>query len=507
MSAPHRHTWEHVIVTGVLQTRGPLRIGSGFDEPAGPGAADRDGVSGLVTAVCRDGAGAPYLPASTLRGFLRRRGPSDPAGAERLFGSARRARQPGLPLDQESLGRAGALRVYDARCDTAEPLVLDTETRIAIDPITRSARDRHLFTQQLVPKGTAFRCRFELERIDTAELDAFLAALGAFDGGAANGLGAGRARLHGRLCWTPEGLRVRTLSRADHLHWLCTDQENYQEQVLPMPGPDQDATPVSGPVGAALRLSLRIYPRSPLLVSNPPRKTGERPAVRSFRVVGGAVQVPAASLKGLLRAQARRILMTMLADRHPRAPERQRRQVAEGLTGEVFGSTRAMAGLFVDEARGAFDQDRDCHPQTFNAIDRFTGGVADQRLYQVLAVRPRRLDWQVLVQPRLLAQPWALGLLCHLLRDALEGDLALGWGRARGFGVLRVILAEADPNRGDQTALDQPAPPWATVLPVIEQTLSAAPRSGAQDWVDALEQRIDGDMAAADTPQEPADER
>jgi len=507
MSDPREYVWETVVVTGVLETLGPLRVGSGFDEPAAASAADQDDARGLLTAVCRDGAGAPYLPGSTLRGFLRRRAPTDAASVERLFGSARRAKPPGAAAGREDFGRAGALRVYDARCLTDPPPLLDTATRIAIDPITRAARDHHLFSEQRVPAGTRFRCRFELDRIDLADLDAFIAALSAFDGGAANGLGASRSRLHGRLRWTADGLRVRTLSRADHLQWLCTDQDLeqlYQEQVV-LPGTDPTGTLASGPVGAARRLVLRIYPRSPLLVSIQPRRTaGARTPHRTFRLDGDQVQVPASSLKGMLRAQARRILLTILVHRHPRAPEARRREVADTLLGVVFGNTAAMAGLLVDEARGAFDPDRDVHPQTFNAIDRFTGGVAAQRLYQVAAVRPRRLDWQLVIQPHLLAQPWALGLLCYLLRDALEGDLTLGWGRARGYGVLRVLLAEADPEQGDQTAPDQPGPSWQAVLPVIERTLCAAAGSGAAAWADALEATIDAALAAATAPaQEP----
>jgi CRISPR-associated protein (TIGR03986 family) len=286
---------------------------------------------------------------------------------------ARRAGPPGAAAGRDDFGRAGALRVYDARCLTDPPPLLDTATRIAIDPITRAARDHHLFSEQRVPAGTRFRCRFELDRIDLADLDAFIAALSAFDGGAANGLGAGRSRLYGRLRWTADGLRVRTLSRADHLQWLCTDQDLdrlYQEQVVPLPGTDPTGTLASGPVGAARRLVLRIYPRSPLLVSIQPRRTdGARTLHRSFRLDGGQVQVPASSLKGMLRAQARRILLTILVHRHPRVPEARRREVADTLLGAVFGNTAAMAGLLVDEARGAFDPDRDVHPQTFNAID------------------------------------------------------------------------------------------------------------------------------------------
>lgn len=86
---------------------------------------------------------------------------------------------------------------------------------------------------------------------------------------------------------------------------------------------------------------------------------------------------------------------------------------------------------------------------------------------------------------------WALGLLCFLLRDGLEGDLRLGWGRARGYGRIRLLQAEA----GD------PATPWPDVLARLEQTLGEHVQGSARDWAEALEQEIDRRLEQA--PQAP----
>ena len=508
MSDPRTPDLERVILTGLLETGAPLHIGSGFDDPAP--ADDPDTDRSAIIAVCRDATARPYLPASTLRGLLRRHAPPDGACAARLFGYARQAVPKGSPTATADIGRAGALRVYDARVAGDAPVTLATDTRIAIDPITRTARDRHLFTEQWVPQQTRFHCRFELDRIDQADLDAFLTMLqAAFDGGPDNGLGAGRSRMHGRLHWTKDGLRLRTLSRDDYLLWLWANaplDRFYQERNV--------AIVTSPPDPAPLTLSVRIYPRSPLLVSRVPTKqetlAQKHPPHRIVMTAEGQVRIPASSLKGALRAQARRILMTIVQHRNPKAPPDHCRGVADALIGKVFGSTAAIAGLFVGEARGDYDPPRDLHPQWFNALDRFTGGAAEQRLYNVVAAIPDRLDFDLSLQPRLRGEPWVLGLLCYLLRDALEGDIALGWGRARGYGAVRMILAEADTAGLPDTAarpagLDRPLPAWKFIRPLVANALAGSIEPPLQDWLNALDTIIDDALISPTGAPAPAD--
>jgi hypothetical protein len=184
--------------------------------------------------------------------------------------------------------------------------------------------------------------------------------------------------------------------------------------------------------------------------------------------------------------------------------------VADALIGKVFGSTAAIAGLFVGEARGDYDPPRDLHPQWFNALDRFTGGAAEQRLYNVVAAIPDRLDFDLSLQPRLRGEPWVLGLLCYLLRDALEGDIALGWGRARGYGAVRMILAEADTAGLPDTAarpagLDRPLPAWKFIRPLVANALAGSIEPPLQDWLNALDTIIDDALISPTGAPAPAD--
>ena len=498
MSDPRTPDLERVILTGLLETGAPLHIGSGFDDPAP--ADDPDTDRSAIIAVCRDATARPYLPASTLRGLLRRHAPPDGACAARLFGYARQAVPKGSPTATADIGRAGALRVYDARVAGDAPVTLATDTRIAIDPITRTARDRHLFTEQWVPQQTRFHCRFELDRIDQADLDAFLTMLqAAFDGGPDNGLGAGRSRMHGRLHWTKDGLRLRTLSRDDYLLWLWANaplDRFYQERnvaiVTPEPLPSQfGATSTATPDRAGLTLRFGLCPQSPLLCSGTiPKKgwkTGKHGPDRMFLTADGKVLVPASSLKGALRSHCRRILLTMFDARRPDGALTDGR-IADRLLARIFGTTETMASLYVGDASGPW-QASDEHPQFFNAIDRFTGGTADQRLYQVKAVIPRRLDWTVFLKPSLLQTEWALGLLVYTLRDAMEGDLRIGWGAARGYGAFRLVwLRERDDDLDD----------WALLLERLDNGGLSVTKDQVHRWLTALDTELDRQLATVE---------
>jgi len=487
---------ERVIVTCLLTTCSDLRIGSGFSDPPAAGRASDLPAAGAVLTLCRDLSGAPYIPASTLRGFLRRQAAeldaTDAAAIKRLFGSPR-AETDAAPEAQS--GGPGALRVYDARMEVSNhpDSPIHTQSRIAVDPITGTVRNRFLFTEECVKAGSALRWQLELDRVDEADLEYLIDSLLALDGGLRSGLGAGRSRLGGRLALGGD-IRIRTLSRADFRRWLHQDRPldlYFQEERREPAG--AAAAERSGAEGDALRLVLHIRPSSPLLVSaaEPERENGQQ--MRAFQTRDGRIYIPASSLKGMLRAQSRRILMTMLVDRaasndsagDQAADLKSLRRIAEAMIGEVFGNAGAMASLWVSEAVGG-DAKQDQHPQHFNAIDRFTGGVADQRLYQVRAATPKMLPFRLLLRNRLLKRPWAIGLLLYLLRDALEGDLGLGWGRSRGYGQIRIIQAEADP--GD----DRPMPPWPMARQVLlHQLLACSGVSGdASGWLDALEREI-----------------
>jgi len=78
------------------------------------------------------------------------------------------------------------------------------------------------------------------------------------------------------------------------------------------------------------------------------------------------------------------------------------------------------------------------------AVDRWTGGAADQMLFS--AVEPFGVTWEP-IQLRLHLQNLetkeaAMALLWLLLRDLWEGNLGLGFGVNRGYGAIKVSMIE-----------------------------------------------------------------
>ena len=109
---------------------------------------------------------------------------------------------------------------------------------------------------------------------------------------------------------------------------------------------------------------------------------------------------------------------------------------------------------------------------------------------------PPRLDWRLTLQPAITARPWALGLLSYLLRDAMEGDLSIGWGRARGFGALRLGV-----TLPDGPALDD----WGQLLQALEAGALPVTKSELGAWTEALEQQLNADTGEPGQQSLPSD--
>ncbi len=102
----------------------------------------------------------------------------------------------------------------------------------------------------------------------------------------------------------------------------------------------------------------------------------------------------------------------------------------------LFGSTRRGSRLIVEDAPFDEANGKPIYKMfDFLAIDRFTGGGADQFKFDALAL------WNPAFKLRIhLENPasWELGWLMLVLRDLQDGWLHLGMGAAKGFGKVRL---------------------------------------------------------------------
>jgi CRISPR/Cas system CSM-associated protein Csm3 (group 7 of RAMP superfamily) len=469
-----------VRIDAKLVTRSPLHCGDGNEMPATNWqAAGSLGAQGHVNTVCQGQHGA-YIPASTLRGSLRERCP-EPART-RLFGSSR------------GEGAAGLVRVYDAPVAAAGPPAGDrywNATRgttirngVALDAVTGTAAEGKLFQFEILPEGSTGKLRLEAERVTRADLATLLGLLQAWNGDAPGALGRGLSRGWGRVALAaPPGVSVLTEAMLDD--WLRNGAAS-----VPAPQPLTEppaALPAAAP--AVYSLVLRLLPDSPLLVNQPGRvkpsdKKADKhePQLELMRAADGTAIIPGSSLRGALRAQAGRILRSLLLYAGAPCAGDALNALAKTPLDALFGTERERSPLWFDEAVCASAKLR---PQQFNAVDRFTGAVAGGLLYKVNAADGDCFETTVTLElsRRPAGEGW-IALLLYLARDLLEGDIPVGWGKSRGYGALHASIV-----LHDGTAIDG--------FPALLARLRADFGADAPTrWAKALERQIT-DLAKA----------
>lgn len=489
-----------VRIHGHLTVQSPLHVGGGDTEPLEgrdrTGRNPKEPDKGEFATVGLNDDGLPYLPGSTLRGFLRSRlhRTGNDELIKRLFGYVDPKSE--TKTDETRKGHAGILRLYDAPLDPESVPDLsgnrlwneDRRTLIrqsvALNPLTLTADEHKLFSYEYLPAGNRFGLIAEAEELREGELEIILGLLQAWDGGAGACLGRGASRMQGRLLWERDRVEVLTPHALER--WLTKDEPLANAfEILPSASPAALAAP--NPLRTA---GLRIRPSAPLLVNDPgyvrrkpkdggPKENEFTPDHEYSRMADGRAMIPAASLRGVVRGRARRILATLLAERG--VTPKQAGDEAERLLSRLFGGLEWRGPLWIGDAVATSATAP--HAQYFNAIDRFTGGVADGKLYNVNARDGGVYEGEIGLETNRLESfgLWWKGLLLLVLRDALEGELAVGWGKARGYGAFRFELEWNGGYIGD----------WSEVVKSLETPEASISREMAQEWIDGLHKKLD----------------
>jgi len=488
MGSTEAKTYNRLRISGRLTCAAALHVGDGGDADFKPRSQDPK-AEGLYRSVCRDADDRPYIPATTLRGYLRE--VAGPALAPALFGQIK-----------GNQGLVGKVRVFDATWlaapgDTRLPywdqrLATGIRHGIGIDPITGTVGDHLLYRHEIVPAGTTFSWTLEAEGLTDDQFADLLGLLATFDGKSDSGVGRGRSRIEGGLTWVRD--RVDGITDAALVAWLDdTDTKTLTDALEVIASPPAERRPQrrTGP-----QIDLILTPTGPLLINEPGLVTlePERPAgtpedpdgphdpdLEFSRTPDGKAIIPAASLRGLLRGRARRILATIAAGYGAPAPG----VLAEAMVGLLFGITGRRGRIHTSEAVATSPASD--HLQTFVAIDRFTGGGERGKLYQARAALSGPLKAKVRIEiGRGELADWEKGLLLLLARDACEGELAAGWGKARGYGALDIALSD-----GKETLSNLPA-----LRAWIDREFKGTDPGG---WIEALHDEV----AKASRPSRP----
>jgi len=429
------HDYERVRIQGHLQILSPLSIGHGGMPAEIQG---KEGRPGNRLDICAHPDGTPFIPATSLRGLLRASLPESNEHHRELFGEMR-----GREKNQNQPGsKAGLLRVFDAGLsqvgEGGNPK--QNRTRTAIDPITATAKDNCLYELAQVPADSRFQCEFELEKVSASVVQTFLGLLNLLSkDNPQSRLGRGANKSEGRVSWHLG--KVQTLSPAGLAAWLldgATDAPaRFEDETRKL-----KAEPITQAEQQSHRFDLLIKLSGLMLVDGEEEEiadeNGEKRKIQVFRRQnqnGKAYPViPAASLRGLLRGHCRKILLTLLVDKTKEsAPYTTSREKADKLIDDLFGHEGKASAIRLEDALGGNGK---IFEQTFNAVDRFTGGVDDGALYTVKAYWQGEFKTTLRINPARIKieGEWWKGLLVLALRDAMEGDMALGWGKAKGYG-------------------------------------------------------------------------
>ncbi len=417
-------TYIRARLQGTLTAGSALHIGSG-EAKTHEKIVKKDKVPEKITysALALDAQGKPYLAAASLRGFLAQ-SCVDETTRRSLFGYA----------EQES-ALAGALRIYDARLRTSANLPPHKPTEysalrshVSINPLTGTAQDHLLFSLEYVPAGSIFDLCVELDCVDELDLQAVLGLLECWDNGPLAAIGSGTGKGYGRLTWNLE--KIEVMEQADLRAWL-TGKNDSMWRVLPKH--PAASKPHRKP---DTLIKFTLTPQGPFLLNDrayvEPKEADETPKLEFSRAPDGRALIPGTALRGWLRARARRILVTL------RVAQNQTPEKADAMLETLFGSTKERGLLNFSDALA--DAPPTEHQQMFNAIDRFTGGVANGKLYQTRAVACGPLCGEAWITPGKTLEDWHQGLLLLLARDLKEGDLVLGWGKGRGYGAFACAL-------------------------------------------------------------------
>lgn len=406
--------YSRVTIQGELTCLSDLHSGSGEF-----GIRSDNNKEITVNELIYDCAQRPIITAASLRGYLHAQFSENDINRTPLFGSANEA---------DGSGQAGALRLYDCRLCSRDEWHEQRRSRVAIDAVTRTAKDKQLFNDLLVPKGSKFVVEMALDDVSETALNALLKALASLNANnPAAQLGQGKSHGRGNVQWT--NTEIKALDHSALQNWLLKSDVALEKAEWTTIS-DQDVTP---PTATWQRLELRYCFDAPVLINDPSIvKDGDNEPDLRFMRRGNDLLIPGSSIKGMFRARARRILMTLGEDNSEKTDE---------LVSAMFGGKEGAGTIRFYDATSPYTKET-IHEQTMIAIDRFTGGVKNGAMLVVEAARPKYATGTIAVDDKM--KPWQQALWLYCLRDAMEGDLALGWGQARGFGAFHLVIAKPD---------------------------------------------------------------
>ena len=398
-----------ILLTGQIECLSPLHVGSGRDS-----RSDLD--------ILLDPDGEPFIPATSFVGVLRHSFPEQ--FGENFWGYTK---------DQD--GQQSALCCADLRYVSQEAAEIVVRDGIQICTKTGLAMPHGKFDFELVERGSRFKLNLELTYREQDEAFVKQMACTIYELlakqrvhiGARTNSGFGQIRL---LEGDTKIHDFDFSKKSDVLHWLTKDFSQKTSIPLESLGEPFNLRKKCFSITAMLRLKNSLIIRS---YSPQP----EMPDTTQLKSKGDWV-IPGTSLKGAIRARAKRIVNTL-----------ELKNAKEIIT-ELFGnvedenrSKKARKGRIRIQEVNLPGKDFQTESQTRIKIDRFTGGVIEGGLFDSMPVFASADGGLIALQIDVFEyKPYEPGLLLLVLKDLWSGDLAVGGEKNIGRGVFRGVRAE-----------------------------------------------------------------
>lgn len=476
-------------LTGTLTALTPLHVGDGdrlrvraraIALPLPPIRPDSKNPDPLYNSFVTGADAVIVIPGSTLKGvlraWLRRRG-ALPRLVDAVFGLEEEGDQ--------AEGHGGKAEFHDAPLQTEAPD--DNAYRwwdtcrhtclapgVALDPCTRTARDKLLYYTEYAPEKSAFAVTVTAQNLEPEERNLLRAAFaqGFGDPHDPVRVGAGTADDWGRMAWKQTGCAIITTDEIKA--WLQGGAAQPYTTIF-----KPDTTPLTRleltnpDPGPSLRLDVRLLFHGAVLVNDPSQErrravaaSEEGIALATVRRKDGSYILPGSSVRGALRAQARRIWQTRAhahrteqTDAHAKEkdgylqsatpPEAKRGGDEKSLPAfyRMLGAPGWRSPISVPDFELVGDPRDHAHTQEFVAVDRFTAGAARGKKFSAECLYAPEFRASISVDLRRWQEAavdgWAALLLLFLLRDLREGDIQIGAGAAKGYGACEARIEVA----------------------------------------------------------------
>jgi len=418
---------------GFVENTTPLHIGSGNDDKS-----DMD--------ILRNPDGIPFIPATSFTGVLKNLLDSSVPNEDRkqeawkrFWGSAKKKDA----RDEKTRGtgygscfQCSDLNVIDNKAKNSELFQTAIRDGISIDNTRNIAKDKGKYDYEILEPGHCFNLKVELSYVDNDRefvekiIRTIISCLtrGIYIGKMTNA-GLGQVRL---IQDSMALYQFDFRDKNDVLSWLYQDfSKKNITSVESLPFPYEIQSDI-------FRIKAKFQLKHSMIIRTYSSNPNDPDAVHLKS--GNNHIIPGTSLKGAIRARAKRIAKTINPSK------------TTSLINELFGMVdpdqpkkKALKGMV--KIRDIILPDYTSEKQIRIQVDRLTGGAIDGKLFETMPIfdnhEHHAFDMEITVTNSSSSKA-VLGLLLLVLKDLWSGDLAIGGEKNVGRGVLKGVEATID---------------------------------------------------------------